>query len=262
MENRISVMPSIKKTLSILVAIFSLCILTWANEPMQMLNYANESYQKGNYLEAIQAYEAILDNGYSSTSLYHNLGNAYYKEDQPGYAALNFHRGLRLSPRDQGLKNNLELIYSGVSAPISEIPPVWGRSVWRGTQIALGSNGWSIVGAFCIWAGFFFLYQWRTAPVRKVRKRGFVLGILIIMLSALPFTLAWGAFQNQMSKNIAVVVDMPKSFFRAADDRSEMIRSLPAGTTLYLRDQIGPWVKVQLRNGQSGWMNEGDFIKA
>ena len=45
---------------------------------------ANEALIAENYKDAIVKYESILSNGYESTELYYNLGNAYYRDKSIG----------------------------------------------------------------------------------------------------------------------------------------------------------------------------------
>jgi tetratricopeptide (TPR) repeat protein len=83
---------------------------------------ANEAYQAGDYRAAIEQYQALLDQGYYSPALYHNLGNAWYQIGRPGMAVLNYQRGLDLAPSDRGFRQNMELIREGFAEPIVPIP--------------------------------------------------------------------------------------------------------------------------------------------
>lgn len=243
------------------IGLFFITVPINGQAPVQQLNLANEAYQKGNFEEAIAVYEAIISEGYQSTALFHNLGNAYFRTGQMGYAALNFQRGLEMSPGDRGLKENLELIRAGFDDPIMEIPEFFGWAWLNRTQRFLGSNGWAVVGTMVFGFGFFFLSRWQMAQKRRLRKQGFIIGVVLLLVSALPFTLAWSAYQQITQKRTAVVVQGSPQLFQAADHRSEVIRVLEPGVTLHIQDQIGDWVKVKLRNGQIGWVTNTDFEK-
>ena len=70
---------------------------------------ANERYERGEYAEAAQQYEALIDRGYSDAALYFNLGNPYLESGDLGRAILNYLRAQELSPRDPDIRGNLEL---------------------------------------------------------------------------------------------------------------------------------------------------------
>ena len=73
---------------------------------------ANESYERGEYAEAAQQYEALVDQGYYDAALYLNLGNAYFESGDLGRAILSYLRAQELSPRDSDIRDNLELAHS------------------------------------------------------------------------------------------------------------------------------------------------------
>lgn len=235
-------------------------LLPWSLQanPRQDLQQGNQAYQDGRFAEAIAYYESVLEAGYESVALYHNLGNTWYRLEQPGKAALYYHRGLALAPVDAGLKENLAVIRAGFEEPITPLPAFFLERWWRQWQRALGPNGWSIVGLLLLWGGCWGLWRWRSAAQRTQRKRAFVLGIAALLLATLPFTLAFtGAAAQQTGQ--AVVVEGPVRLLEAADARSPLVRTLPAGTSLEMLDQIGDWVKVRLVNGDVGWVMTGSF---
>ena len=82
---------------------------------------ANNMYKNGNYQEAIDMYQSILDGGYESAALYYNLGNAYFRTDNLGAAILNYERALQIDPSDKEIQQNLD--YSDVDLQLGSSDP-------------------------------------------------------------------------------------------------------------------------------------------
>ena len=64
-----------------------LLVASAAAQPDRLLRRfetANEAYAQGRYEQAVEGYRDILDAGYASVALYHNLGNAYVRLDRVG----------------------------------------------------------------------------------------------------------------------------------------------------------------------------------
>ena len=78
----------------------------------ELVSDANERYNRGEYAESAQLYEALLSDGYIHAALHYNLGNAYFQQDDLGRAILNYMRAERLSPRDPDVRANLALARS------------------------------------------------------------------------------------------------------------------------------------------------------
>ncbi|MFC1683828.1 tetratricopeptide repeat protein [Candidatus Zixiibacteriota bacterium] len=74
-----------------------------------LFQQANQAYQDGQYGQAISLYSQILESGVTNGSVYYNLGNAYFKDNQLGQAILSYERAKRLLPRDADVTANLAL---------------------------------------------------------------------------------------------------------------------------------------------------------
>ena len=95
-----------------LAAIISSSASAQDSSPTNLMAAANDRYERGEYTEAAQQYEALIDMGYSDAALYFNLGNTYLESEDLGRAILSYLRALVLSPRDPDILNNLDLARS------------------------------------------------------------------------------------------------------------------------------------------------------
>jgi hypothetical protein len=77
--------------------------------PTDAMAEGNRRYEAGYYLEAIDIYEAILAAGIKDSSLFFNLGNAYFKSGDLGRAILNYRRAFYMAPRDREITTNLTI---------------------------------------------------------------------------------------------------------------------------------------------------------
>ncbi len=75
--------------------------------PTEAMSLANQNYEAGDYAEAAAIYEAIIESGLHNSTVYYNLGNAYFKQGELGRAILNYRRAQRLAPRDADVAANL-----------------------------------------------------------------------------------------------------------------------------------------------------------
>ncbi len=77
--------------------------------PTEAMQLANQKYEASQYAEAVAIYETILESSIHHSSVYFNLGNAYFKQGQLGRAILNYRRAALLEPRDGDIRTNLNL---------------------------------------------------------------------------------------------------------------------------------------------------------
>jgi len=79
---------------------------------IETLLRGNQLYESKLYLEASQTYQQLIDIGLKDHTLYYNLGNAYFKQNDLGQAILNYERAMQLAPRDTDIRANLDLARS------------------------------------------------------------------------------------------------------------------------------------------------------
>jgi tetratricopeptide (TPR) repeat protein len=91
----------------------------------ELYQRGNQIYQEGDFTGALEAYQAVLQAGFESADLYFNLGNAFFKTGELGPSVLNYERALRLNPRNQDIRANLELVRSLTTDEIQPLPRFW-----------------------------------------------------------------------------------------------------------------------------------------
>ncbi len=80
------------KTITAFLFVFFICITTFASKEQIAFDSANASYARGNFEKAIEQYESLIKSNSVSAEVYFNLGNAYYKTNNIGFAILNYER--------------------------------------------------------------------------------------------------------------------------------------------------------------------------
>ena len=220
------------------------------------MEQANDAYRSGAYEEAIEAYEALLSEGYRSEALYFNLGNSYYRVGELGRGVLNYERAARLDPADPDVRHNLSVLRSKLEDDLEVLPAFFLARWWTGLRRMLSPSGWSILAILMSWAGVAGLVVWRLGQSRRQRKLGFVAGLSMLFLSFLPYALAASGQAVLADSGRAVIMEQEAVLRSAPDSLSKNIRQLHEGTTVELLDAIGEWHKVRLANGEEGWLPE------
>ena len=225
-----------------------------AQQPAEVMDQANNAYREEDYARAIQLYEGILKINYGSAPLYYNLGNAYFKSGDLGRAIWSYERGLLLSPRDADLRHNLGVARSRQTDDLAGLRPFFLTRWWGWLRSWLGPGGWSVASLLCMWLGVAGLGLWRLGKDRSWRVRGFAFGFALLLGSLLTLALSWSARNWQRESGYAVLLPEEAALREAPDPLSEEVLSLHAGLKVKTLDRIGEWYKVQLSDGQLGWL--------
>lgn len=241
-----------KKTLILLL--LATALNAAAQTPQQLMQRGNDAYAKGDFVAAAQAYNAVLDAGYESADLYYNLGNVYYRQEEYGLSILNYERALRLKPNFRDAKQNLDLADSKTEDQIAALPEIF-LAQWAHSVVAWFSpTGWRICTLILLTllgtAVVIFLlsrdYAWR--------KGSLIGGIvtLVFLLLCIACTISASVRYNRHNQ---AIVTAPMAVVKSSPEENSIDKLvLHEGTKVNIEETLGEWHKIQIADGNNGWL--------
>lgn len=220
----------------------------------------NVLYQKGNYTEAINAYQSVLDTKQQSAELYFNIGNCYYKMNQVAPAIYNYEKALVLNPNDTEILNNLKFAHKLQIDEIKVVPKVGFEKLIRDFTATFHYDawGWISVSIAVIFLLFFIGYYFsQTTVSKRIFFVGMFILVFLIVISVLSAIFEKNHYENErpaiVFAEVISVKNEPKS------SGSEVV-VLHEGTKVYVLEGLDNWKKIQLTDGTQGWI-ENSAIK-
>jgi tetratricopeptide (TPR) repeat protein len=219
----------------------------------------NQSYRNGNYTEAIEHYQKILDTGYESGKLYYNLGNCYYKLDKIGYAILYYEKSRKFLPNDPEVDFNLELARLKVIDRI-EMPPRFFLFEWWDTLkhfYSISQLTHIAIGAYILTAMVLILYLFLKTD--RIRRLLFSLFSIFLILTLFSGYFLWANIHEEKSIQYGVLLSPNASVLSAPDENGTEVFILHEGVKVKLADERENWLKIMLPDGKSGWIKK-DYL--
>ena len=213
------------------------------------------AFKNGRYTEAIQAFGALVEEGYATVPLYYNLANAYAANEQTGPAVLYLEQAYRLAPTNRTVRTRLEAMREEVMDGALEMPPFFLTAWARQLRDMLSANVWAILCLFAFAGLIYGIGQWRFAEARPARKRGFSMGVVALCLL---FPMAWLAVERQAverASGVYVVLQPNQPLREAPAEEARRVATLPEGYRLERTDQLDTWIQVTTPTGTQGWVS-------
>ena len=116
-----------------------------AQKPEELLAKANTLYNESAYDSAAVIYESIINKGYSSATLYYNLGNTYYKLRNYPLAIYYYEKSLKLDPKNEDTKHNIEIAKVFISDKIESVPEFFVKTWLKNISNTFSIGTWSII---------------------------------------------------------------------------------------------------------------------
>lgn len=209
-------------------------------------------YEAGDFGGALEAFEATLEAGYASGALYYNMGNAYFRLDELGQAIRFYEKARRLRPDDPALLHNLAVARSRTPDAYPTLPqPAW-VSAWEAATRTLRPAGLFALGfgLYLLAAGLAAYQIWSGRP-SAARRRALLLaavGATVLVGAAMLASLD----ESRASQAVVLTDGLPLREGPAPDASPEA--EVYEGLVVEVLESEGPWIRVRLPNGATGWL--------
>ncbi|MBO6023546.1 MAG: tetratricopeptide repeat protein [Bacteroidales bacterium] len=243
--------------------IYMLAVMGWTfaqNPADDWFNQANTAYNSGNYEDAVELYQKILDTDMESVPVYYNMGNAYYKMREYPMAIYCYEKALKLDPSNEDARTNLEIANLAIVDKIEPVPQSFIERWWRSLRAMCSSDlwAWCSVAAFALLLICAFLF-FRSRRV-GLRKLGFFMGIIFLIVFAISVVFAAQLRHAANTQDQAIIMTPTVTVKSSPAEASVDLFVLHEGTKVTILETSNGWNKVRIANGSIGWLEADKML--
>ena len=243
--------------------IYMLAVMGWAyaqNPVDEWFNEANAAYNSGNYDNAVELYQKILNTDMESVPVYYNMGNAYYKMRNYPMAIYYYEKALKLDPSNDDVHTNLQIANLAIVDKIEPVPQSFIERWWHSLRTSFSSDRWAwwSVAAFALLLVCAFLF-FRSRRI-GLRKLGFFMGILFLIVFALSVVFAAQLKHDNTTQDQAIIMSPTVTVKSSPADISVDLFVLHEGTKVTILESSNGWNKVRIANGSIGWLEADKML--
>ncbi|MBC8455421.1 MAG: tetratricopeptide repeat protein [Flavobacteriales bacterium] len=219
-----------------------------------IFSQANELYNKGSYIEAINNYKEIIKNDFHSAELYYNLGNAYYRLDSIASSVYYYEKALQLNPNDREIIDNLELINKTLVDEIDPITIPLIESILNRVSNIFYFETWGYISIFFSFLIVALFLSYYFANSSRVKRLTFVLLCISSIFMLVSLINGNKGYNNYINNEYAVIYSYETDLKTEPNYRSETLFMLHEGTKIQVLENYNNWIKIRLVNGQVGYI--------
>lgn len=222
---------------------------------------ANAAYNAGSYDTALMLYDQVVATELESVPLYFNMGNAYYKMREYPMAIYYYEKALKIDPSNEDVRTNLAIANLAIVDKIEEVPQSFIVKGWNGLKNAFSGQQWTMLSlvafALLLVSAFLFLRARRMG----MRKLGFFMGLVMLLVFALSVIFAAQLKQASMTEDQAVIMAPTVTVKSTPNEVSVDLFVLHEGTKVEILDHADGWNKIKIGNGSIGWL-QADYMRS
>ena len=235
---------------------------------MTLAEQGDSAYNKKNFAEALTFYREALEKDGSSSDLYNNIGNTYYRLNDLGHAVINYERALSLDPSNVDAKTNLDYVKTKIIDK-PEDDSTFLSNLHQRIIAAFAPYTWAWIAflIFVLAVGAVALYMF-TSNV-NLRKVGFFGGFVLLAVFGYALIVAFGAASRHDSHEYAVVI-APTTNLRStpatSNSKTDKVVPIHEGTRVLILDSVPTpddpstrmWYDVKINNTSRAWVSAAD----
>ncbi len=225
-----------------------------ADENQLLIDDANKKYNEASYREAADLYEKVLLNGFESSKLYYNLGNAYFKLKDMASAILYYEKANKISPGNEDILFNLKIANNNIVDKIEIVPELFYVRWWNTVTHIFTVDQWGIISLIFIILGLGMALIFLLSGVVWMKKYSFWLGIVFLFVTISSYSLANERFNSFKKEHEAIVFTPTITVKSSPSDKSIDLFVIHSGTKVQITDHVGDWYEIKIANGSVGWM--------
>ncbi len=232
-----------------------------AQKPEELLTRANYLYNESAYDSALTLYKDIIDQGYSSATLYYNLGNTYYKLRNYPLAIYYYEKSLKLEPNNTDTKHNIEIAQLFLTDKIEAVPELFIKTWWKNLSNTFTINIWAAITLILLGISLICIFFYITAKTRMLKKSMFLFGITVVIITAISFSITAKKYNYIRTNNEGIII-MPTITIKSSPSQSSVdLFVLHEGAKVKILDNTDNWEKIKIANGSIGWLPSSAVIK-
>ena len=245
---------------NILIISLFLNVFVRGSDMGPLIESANESMNQELFQDAANQYESILSQAMESSTLYYNLGNAYFRQYLFGHAIWSYEKSLQLDPRNGDANYNLDLANARIVDRMDIPDPGFILTQYRQLKRGLTLNEMVLFGAILLFASVLLFGVRRLFGVYGGLTGN--LGILLTVLSILIHAIALDKYWSQSDHISGILITNGVDVYSGPFERDDSILfRVNEGTKADIVAWEDLWVEIILIDGKKGWIPAGTIRK-
>lgn len=226
----------------------------------EVFQIANSLMVKEKYNEAVKAYESIMYDEPLSCDVFYNLGNAYYKLDSLGFAAWAYSKANLISPRNEDVIYNLNLVKSKLLGEIKLPNKFLLQKFYIKIRDSFTFLEFLFIGALMTMLFFLFNFFRNNIYNQKVFYGSINVGLLSLVFLINILTL--NKFTT-IKKVEAIVVDRSSNLYSEPFSvDGTVLLVINQGERIEIIEKKGNWSQVRINfNSEKGWVQDNSYIE-
>lgn len=241
-----------------IIVLFIISINVYSNNVDNLADSAQNYFMQSRYDESLQLYDSIIKLGYSSTDLYYNVGNCYYRTNDLANSIYYYEKALILDPSNEDAEFNLKIANQQLKQNIEPVPvpfyTEWGTSILN----IMSSDAWTIFNIVVLVLLMAGIAVYLFIDNITFQKTGFAVAAVCLVLFVFTAVCAYKSSTVITDNKYAIVFEQSMVM---SSPNSDAVNSFEIceGLKVSVTDSANNMYNIKLADGKEGWIKAADI---
>ena len=219
----------------------------------KLFHEANDFFINKKYKKSVELYEKIIDSGQENSTVFYNLGNAYYRLGNIGHAIWAYRHANKFSPRDKDIIHNLKMAEAKKIDRINSPPLFILHDIYRKIKSSMTKSETILLGGILF---FIFSLLWikQIFSGKKNVLSKSIFQILLTVIITVHFVILDMAFERKRISNEAIIVEKSDAQSGPFLGDNKILFQINEGSVVEVLEEKNNWSEIILIDGKKGWV--------
>ena len=219
----------------------------------KLFQEANDLFINKKYKKSIELYEKIIDRGQKNSTVFYNLGNAYYRLGDIGHAIWAYKHANEFSPRDKDIIHNLKIAEAKKIDRINSPPLFILHDFYRKIKSSITMFELILVGGILFFIFSFLWIKQIFSGKRNVLSKS-IFQILLFVIIVVHAVILDMAFERKRISNEAIIVEKSDAQSGPFLGDNKILFQINEGSVVEVLEEKNNWSEIILIDGKKGWV--------
>mgnify|MGYP001456487221 CR=1 FL=1 len=226
---------------------------SYSTEAHKLFNEANDFFINKNYKKSIELYEKIINSGQENSTVFYNLGNAYYRLGYIGHAIWAYKHANKFSPRDKDIIHNLKIAEAKKIDRINSPPLFILHDFYRKVKSSMTMFELIFLGSIL---SFILSLLWfkQSLSGKKIGLSKNIFQIILALLIIFHILILDMAFETKRIRSEAIIVEKFDVQSGPFFGDNKVLFQINSGSVVEVLEEKNNWSEIILIDGKKGWV--------
>lgn len=249
-----NIIKNFKLSICFLLVFVGLSNVYSSNNLNQKFEQANQKYKDGQFYDAIELYNEIIESKFVNFETYFNLANSYYKLNQIPESIYYYEKAFQISPRNKDLQHNLKLANSALTYTEQKIPDAFHVKIINAIMRFFAPDTWAFISLVFLIITLCLVFLFLFSGDLKFKKIFFVSSFVFLFFTFSSVFIGQRYVYQIKNPTHGIIMISNGAVKSSPDISGSDIYVVYAGMKVRVLSKIGDWYEIQVAEGNKGWV--------